>query len=50
MNVANRDFGLRPTSPAIDQGTNLDGFEKLDLGGGDRVIRKIDIGAFEYGN
>lgn len=44
---APQNFRLRMTSPALDSGTLEYGSSAISLGGSRRVIRKIDIGAYE---
>ena len=43
------DFRLSSDSPAINAGTESYGYSPTDLGGGDRSVGTIDIGAYEYG-
>ena len=41
------DFYLMEGSPAVDAGINSGDLSELDLGGNDRVINCVDIGAYE---
>ena len=49
MDTANRNFKLRPGSPAIDKGTNLSPYLTVDIAGVPRPYGTgWDIGAYEY--
>ena len=43
------DFRLTSSSPAIESGTGAFGLAWEDLGGGDRTVGTVDIGAYEFG-
>lgn len=44
---ARKNFRLRLTSPALDAGTLKYGSSEISLGGARRVVKTIDIGAYE---
>lgn len=49
VNAAGGNFHLSDSSPGINKGSSAYGLAAVDLGGGDRVVGIVDLGAYESG-
>lgn len=49
VNPGAGDFHLSGSSPAVNKGSSAYGLAAIDLGGGDRVVGVVDLGAYESG-